>query len=227
MTIRSTPEPLRRLCGREGANPCVHADDQPNAGCRGRLDHVVLHAVAFADAVGHVEVGRAAAQFDRRLQNDDGSGAVHVVVAVNQDAFLAFDSGIEALDRRFHSGHQVRGVQIRELRSEISLRRCRVPNSAHVQQSRQRRREARIPVQPQSRGRAQFFRESVDLLLVYGFSDPLHEWESLKELGWTVGRQPWKSALSIWHLAFSQFRNLSRQSAMPIPSQYIWLNAKC
>ncbi len=62
------------------------------------LDHIVAHVVAFANAVRHVEVGRAAAEFNRSLQNDDGHGAVDVVVAVDQNGLFAFDGGVDAVD---------------------------------------------------------------------------------------------------------------------------------
>ena len=48
------------------------------------LDHFVAHAVAFEDAVRHVILGLAAAQLDDGLEDDDGGGAVHVVVAIDK-----------------------------------------------------------------------------------------------------------------------------------------------
>ena len=65
----------------------------------GLLDHLVAHAVAFADAVRHVVVDLAAANLQRGLQDDDGGGAVHVVVAIDEDGLAALDGGAQALDR--------------------------------------------------------------------------------------------------------------------------------
>ena len=105
---------LRRFRGREGADAHVDADDQANAGGGGALDHVVAHVVAFANAVRHVEVGRAAAEFDRGLQNDDRHGAVDVVVAVDQNRLFAFDGGVDAVDGGAQARHPLGGVQMRK-----------------------------------------------------------------------------------------------------------------
>ena len=79
----------RGFGGGKGADAGVHADDQPHAVGGGALDHLVAHAIAFADAVRHVKVSRPAAKLDGRLENDDRGGAVHVVVAVNQNFLFA------------------------------------------------------------------------------------------------------------------------------------------
>ena len=83
--------------------------------CCGRpLDHLVAHAVAFADAVRHVELDLAAAELDRGLEDDDGGGAVHVVVAVDKDGLAALDGGSQALDGGTQSGHEIRRVEMCE-----------------------------------------------------------------------------------------------------------------
>ena len=46
-----------------------------------------------------MEIAFAAAEFNRRLQNDDGHGAVDVVIAIDQDGLLALDCGVDAIDR--------------------------------------------------------------------------------------------------------------------------------
>ena len=50
----------RSFRGGEGANPGVHADDEPDAAIGRLLDHLVAHAVAFANAVRHVILDFAA-----------------------------------------------------------------------------------------------------------------------------------------------------------------------
>ena len=115
-------ETLRGFGGGEGANAGVHADDERHSGGGGALDHVVLHAVAFADAVRHVEVGAAAAQLDRGFQNDDGGGAVHVVVAVDEDLLAVGDGAAQALGGLVHAEHQVRRVQVIEFRIQELVR---------------------------------------------------------------------------------------------------------
>ena len=69
----------------------------------GAFDHVAPQIVAFFDSVGHVKVGRAAAQFDGGFEDDDGGGAIDIVVAVDQDAFLALNRRLEAIDGGFHA----------------------------------------------------------------------------------------------------------------------------
>ena len=107
-------ESLRCFRGSEGANAHVDANDEANTCCGGSLDHVAAHVVALAYAVGNVEVGCAAAKLDRGLQDNDGHGAVDVVVAVDQDGFFAFDGGVEAVDRSGESSHSSRIVKMGE-----------------------------------------------------------------------------------------------------------------
>ena len=79
------------LGGGEGSRTCVHADDKANAACCGRFDHVSAQVVAFADAMWNMEVGLATAQFDRSLEDDHSGSAIDVIVAVDENAFFAFD----------------------------------------------------------------------------------------------------------------------------------------
>ena len=92
-------EIVRRLRRGEGANAHIHADNEANAGGRGALNDIAAHVIAFTNPVRHMEIACAAAEFNRRLQNDDGHGAVHVVIAVDQDGLLALDCGVDAIDR--------------------------------------------------------------------------------------------------------------------------------
>ena len=96
---------LRGFGGSEGADAHVDADDEANAGGGGALDHIVAHVVAFANAMRDVEVGGAAAEFDGGFQNDDGHGAVDVVVAVDENGIFAFDGGVDAIDGGAQTGH--------------------------------------------------------------------------------------------------------------------------
>src|SRR5580700_3203129 len=99
-------ETLRSFRGSEGADAHVHADDQANARGGSALDYIVAHIVALANAVRHVKVGGASAEFNRSLQDDDGHGAVHVVVAVDEDGLLAFDGGGDAIDSCWQTHHE-------------------------------------------------------------------------------------------------------------------------
>ena len=61
-----------------------------------------------------VEVGCASAELNRGLQDDDGHGAVHVIVAVDENGFFAFDGGVDAIDRCAEASHPVGSVQMRK-----------------------------------------------------------------------------------------------------------------
>src|SRR5216684_7701511 len=89
----------------ERADASVHADDQPHAVSRGALDHLVAHAIAFADAMRDMKVSRSAAKLDRRLEDDDRRRAVHVIVAVNQNFFSALYRGLQPIKSGFHPAH--------------------------------------------------------------------------------------------------------------------------
>ena len=66
-------------------------------GGRGALNHVAAHVVAFANPVRHMEITYAPAELDRRLQNDDRHGAIHVVISVNEDGLFALDCGFDSI----------------------------------------------------------------------------------------------------------------------------------
>src|SRR5579884_3878005 len=70
----------------KGANAGVDANDQPYAVGGGTLDDLVLHPIAVTKPMGDVEFGGAATQFDCGFEDDDRSGAVHVVVTVDKNA---------------------------------------------------------------------------------------------------------------------------------------------
>ena len=93
-------------------------------GC-GLLDDFVTHAVAFADAVRHVEFDFAAAELQRGLEDNDGGGAVHVVVAIDEDGFAALDGGAQTVDSGTQSGHEVGRMEMGQRRREEFLRLLR------------------------------------------------------------------------------------------------------
>ena len=97
----------RRFRRRKRADAGIHADDQPHPAGRRLLDNLVFHAVAIADAMRHMEAGGAAAQLDRGLQDDDGNGSIHVVVAVDHDFFAVGNRRPQSFHRRFHAQHGV------------------------------------------------------------------------------------------------------------------------
>ena len=55
----------------------------------------------------NVEVSLAAAKLNRGFQNDDCRCPIHVVVAIDENAFFARDGRVEPLDSGFHPCQQV------------------------------------------------------------------------------------------------------------------------
>ena len=111
-------EALRGFRRGEGADAHVDADDEANAGDCGAFDHVVAEIVAFANAVGHVKIGSASAEFDGSFQDDDRHGAIDVVIAVDEDGFFGLDSCVEAVDGGAQAQHILGCVQMIERREE-------------------------------------------------------------------------------------------------------------
>jgi hypothetical protein len=56
--------------------------------------------------MGNVEAGDSAEHFDGGLEQDNGGGAVDVVVAVEKDGLAAVDGGFKAGDGGSHAEHQ-------------------------------------------------------------------------------------------------------------------------
>src|SRR5437764_7351672 len=95
----------RSFSGSKGANACINADHQAHAfGC-GTLDDFITHAVTFTNAMRNVELGGATTHLDCGLQHYSRSGAVHVVVPVDQHAFATLDGSTQALNRLTHAAH--------------------------------------------------------------------------------------------------------------------------
>ena len=68
-----------------GADAGVDADDEFHALRRRVLHHVAAHAVAVAEAMRDVKSHVSAQQLDPFFQNDDGGGAVDVVIAIQAE----------------------------------------------------------------------------------------------------------------------------------------------
>jgi hypothetical protein len=97
-----------------GPDAGVDADDQCHAHGRRALDHVGAHAVAVPQAMWNVKAGLAPGHLDGSLQNDDGYGPVHVVIAVDQDFLLGSNGRQQALNGVVHAGQQRRVEQVLE-----------------------------------------------------------------------------------------------------------------
>jgi hypothetical protein len=131
-------QPLRGLRRREGANAHVHADDEANSRSGCALDHIVAQIVALTNTVRDMKIRRASAKFDGSLQDDDRHRSIHVVIAIDQDGFLAFDSGIQTVDGGAQASHQLGCMQVSERRSEEARSGVSICQAAANKQLRQR-----------------------------------------------------------------------------------------
>ena len=153
------PEPLRSVGGGECPDASVDADDQANPIFSGSLDYIVFHAVAFFETVRHIKISDTTRKFDGCLQNHNRGCAIDIVVAVDQDFFLALDCRIEPLDGPAHSFHQVRGMQVAQGWCEISLCGFSILNAAHEQKTGKRGSLPRVSRQSECRERSELVGE--------------------------------------------------------------------
>ena len=97
----------RRVGGCKSSNTGIYADNQPNSVRRGTLDDFVPHAITFADAMRHMEIGASAAKLDCGFQDHDGGRTVYVVVAINENLLFTSQSRGQTFDGSFHARHRV------------------------------------------------------------------------------------------------------------------------
>src|SRR5450432_596810 len=124
-------KPARGFRSGESPDAGVHTDNEANAcGCGG-FDDIATKIVSLMNSMRNVKVGSAAAEFNCSLENDDGKGAIDIVIAVNQHAFFAFDRGGEPVDGGFHALHEIWGMEMSDGRREISLNDVRLVDPAN------------------------------------------------------------------------------------------------
>ena len=102
----------------ESPHAGIDGDDQAHAlGIRG-LKHARLQAVALANAMRHVEAHHAAEHLDGGFEQDDGGGAVDVVIAVEQNRLARGDGLLQAVRGGLHAQHEKGIVKVRCFRIE-------------------------------------------------------------------------------------------------------------
>jgi hypothetical protein len=97
-----------------GADAGIHADDEGDALGGGGFDHFRPHAVAFIQPVGNVVADVAAGQAERGGEQDDGHGAIDIVVAVDEKFFVSLDRRDETRDGFGHVAQRQRVVKLVE-----------------------------------------------------------------------------------------------------------------
>src|SRR5205807_4727558 len=99
------PQAVRGFGGSKGTDAHIYADDEADPRRCGTLDDIVAQIIAFANAVGNMKVGAAAAELNGGLQNDDRHRAIDVVVAVDENGLFAFDGRCNTLYRDAQAAH--------------------------------------------------------------------------------------------------------------------------
>jgi hypothetical protein len=110
-------ETARGFSFSEGAHASVDGDDDADAIGVSSFKNAGLHAVAVAQAVRDVKSDEiapgAGKHFNGGFEQDDGDGAVNVVIAVEKDGFAGGDGVFDALDGDGHSEHEKGIVEVR------------------------------------------------------------------------------------------------------------------
>lgn len=101
----------------DGAHAGIDGDDEADSGGVGFFKHGRLQAVALAEAMRDVKADETAGiggaqHFDGGFEQDDGRGAVDVVVAVEEDGFVVGDGPLNAGDGQVHAEHEGGGVEL-------------------------------------------------------------------------------------------------------------------
>ena len=84
--------------------------------------HCRLHPVALANAVGYMEIHLTAEHLDGRLEQHDGGGAIHVIIAVDEDGLAPVNGRLHPGNGRCHAVHRVGIEQVFDAGVEENVR---------------------------------------------------------------------------------------------------------
>lgn len=101
----------------------VEDDDELHAGLLGVVDAFLAYAVTFVVAIGDVILDVGVELLYELIHQCYRSASVHVVVAVDEYAFLAAHRVVEAVDGEVHVLHEEGVDEVCQLRMEESLGR--------------------------------------------------------------------------------------------------------
>ena len=100
-----------------GFDTAIEGYGQRHALAGGVVDALDRYAVTVVITVGDVENEVRVTYLPQKLVDQrDGRGAVHIVIAVNHDLLIGCHGSFDALHRLRHIGHQIWVVQVGELR---------------------------------------------------------------------------------------------------------------
>ncbi len=140
--IKSRPSRRAVSASAEGSHPGVHCDYEARAIGVSLFQHTRLQAVTLAQPVRHVEARDSAEHLDGRLEEDNGGGAVHVIVAVKQHRLTGGDGSLQPGYGFIHTQHKQRVMKMRDFRIKECEGFSRLGDAASYQQFCQHQRQA-------------------------------------------------------------------------------------
>src|SRR5829696_4460118 len=94
------------------ANATVDTDDEFVAIGEGLLERGLLNAVTFGEAMRDVKASLRAEQLQSAQQHGGSSGAIDVVIAIDQNGLASFDRASQTSDGLSHAEHGIRLVKL-------------------------------------------------------------------------------------------------------------------
>jgi hypothetical protein len=108
-------EAARGFSFRECAHASVDGDDNAHTFGVSCFKDAGLHSVAIAQAMRNVKAHISAEHLDGGFKQDNGNGAVDVVIAVEENGLARGDGALDALDGGGHSEHEKGIVEVGRL----------------------------------------------------------------------------------------------------------------
>ena len=127
-------------------------DDTPSLGMQA-VDRLRLQTIAVGQALGDVMRDIGAQPFQCAPHHNGGADAIGVVVAVHRDWFVPVDGLLQPIDRTVEIGQRRRIMQVIETGMEKTLGGGQIGNTALHEQSRHRRMDRQLPLNPFRRRR--------------------------------------------------------------------------
>ncbi len=138
-------EAARGFSFSECAHAGVDGDDNTHAFGVGCFEDAGLHAIAVAEAMRDVkadEVRAGGEHFNCGFEQDDGNGAIDVVVAIEKDWLARGDGAFDAFDGGGHAEHEKGIVEVGRFGIEKSRGLGGGGDAARNEQLRKNEREA-------------------------------------------------------------------------------------
>src|SRR5690606_28409983 len=108
----------------DGLDATIQSDNQ----CKSIRSSVIYalcgNPIPFAVAIRYVKLNTRMKGSEKAINDGHGGGAVHIIIAVDQDFFVIANSFFDTKDGLFHILHQKRIVKVIQTWSEEDLGLC-------------------------------------------------------------------------------------------------------